>query len=266
MGDNRYIGVFDSGIGGLTVLREIISALPSENIVYLGDTARLPYGTKPKSTIIQYALQAARFFDSYGVKALVVACHTVSAVAMPYLFDKFKLPMIGVVEPSARLAVESTKNNKIGVIGTQATIASGVYSSFIKRLNNKMAVFTRACPLLVPLVEEGWLDKKVTEAVLAEYLSKLRRRSIDTLILGCTHYPFLASIISQYMGESVTIIEPSRILAAELVELLEKRGIIGQNIEGRRIILLTAVSEASKKQIFQFLNQRSVIIRKVDLV
>jgi len=195
-----------------------------------------------------------------------VACNTVSAVAMPYLINKFNFPIIGVVESSARLAVKSTKNNKIGVIGTQATIASGAYRGFIKRLSSTTAVFSRACPLLVPLVEEGWLDKKVTQMVLEEYLSKLRARGIDTLIMGCTHYHLLARVISRYMGESVTLIEPSLTVATELRKLLKRSGIIGQNKEGRRIIFLTAVSEASKKLIFQILNQSKVSISQVDLL
>ncbi len=219
------IGVFDSGVGGLTVAREIMRQIPQERIVYFGDTARVPYGAKSEGTLIRYTRQIIRFLKTRGVKAIVVACNTASATALEAIKDEIDLPIIGVVRPGAKVAVETTRNHKIGVMGTEATINSGMYEKFIKELNPRAEVIGKACPLLVPLVEENWLKDPVTEAVLERYLANLKQSEIDTLILGCTHYPLLRHVVGEIMGDQVTLVNPAYETAVELRSMLQKLGI-----------------------------------------
>lgn len=216
MEKEKPIGVFDSGIGGLTVVRRIISALPNENIVYFGDTARVPYGSKSNNTVIEYALQDAEFLMSKNVKAIVVACNTVSSVALSELRNHFSVPIIGMIEPGVKMALRSTKNKKIGIIGTRATINNKAYSNELLRNDNEVKVVEAACPLFVPLAEEGWIDHPATKLTAEEYLLPLKNEGIDTLVLGCTHYPILISAIQSVMGEDVVLID-SGIAAAEIV-------------------------------------------------
>ena len=190
------IGVFDSGVGGLTVAREIMRNLPQEKIVYFGDTARVPYGSKSKETIIRYSRQIVRFLKTQNVKAIVVACNTASALALETISAETDLPMIGVVEPGAKVAVETTRNKKIGLIGTRATVKSGLYQRVIQKEDPGIQVIGQPCPLFVPLVEEGWLKDEITVAVARRYLEPLFHQEIDTLILGCTHYPLLRSLLN----------------------------------------------------------------------
>lgn len=218
--DNRPIGVFDSGFGGLTIAKEIMNQLTSERIVYFGDTARIPYGSKSKETIIKYSTQIIRFLQTKDVKAIVIACGTASATALEAVREKFDLPIIGIVEPAAMSAVEKTKNNRIGIIGTDGTIASKSYDQVIYKQTSSIEVFSTACPLFVPLVEEGWLDDNVTVEVAKRYLSTFMNRDIDTLILGCTHYPLLSKIIGEIMGD-VTLINPANETAVVLEKLLD---------------------------------------------
>jgi glutamate racemase len=216
------IGVFDSGIGGLTVLQKIIETLPKENTVYLGDTARAPYGTKSVETVLRYSFENTEFLVQKGVKAVVVACNTSTAIALTRLRDHFSIPIIGVIEPGVRKAIKSTKNRKIGVIGTDATIQSGAYTRGLKEVDGTIEVYSRACPLFVPLVEEGWIDNEVVELTVKAYLSGLKESGIDTLILGCTHYPLLKKIIRKFMGSGVRLVDSAEETAKEVESALEK--------------------------------------------
>ena len=219
------IGVFDSGVGGLTVAREIMRNLPNERIVYFGDTARLPYGSKSKETIIRFSRQIIRFLRTQDVKAIVIACNTASALALEEVEKELDIPIIGVVKPGARVAAAATVNNLVGVIGTESTIHSHMYRQTIQAINPDITVFGRACPLFVPLVEEGWLKDSVTEEIATRYLKDLLDQGIDTLILGCTHYPLLRSLIRKITGEHVTLVNPAYETAKALERLLAKKGI-----------------------------------------
>lgn len=220
------IGVFDSGVGGLTVAREIMRQIPDEKIIYFGDTARVPYGSKSKETVTRYSRQIVRFLKSQNVKAIVVACNTASAYALAELEKEIDLPMIGVVKPGARVAVEATRNGKIGVIGTEGTVGSQIYSRYIKELKMEVNVIGKACPLFVPLVEEGLLKDPVTDEIAKRYLSELIDIDIDTLILGCTHYPLIRSTVGRIMGEKVTLVNPAYETARELKSLLERENLL----------------------------------------
>lgn len=220
------IGVFDSGIGGLTVVREIMRQLPNENIVYFGDTARVPYGSKSKDTIIRYARQIIRFLKTKQVKAIVVACNTASALALDVIREEVDIPIIGVVTPGARAAIEVTKTNKIGVIATEATIRSEIYTHIIQGVNPEITVVGKACPLFVPLVEEGFAKHKVTGEMIEYYLASIKETDIDSLILGCTHYPLLRSRIRAYMGDSINLVNPAYETAMDLKNLLEENEIV----------------------------------------
>lgn len=222
MNDSAPIGVFDSGVGGLTVVREIMHQIPNEKIIYFGDTARVPYGSKSKETVTRYSRQIIRFLEKQDVKAIVVACNTASAYALDELEKVSDIPMLGVVKPGARTASDVTRNGKIGVIGTEATIGSRIYSRYIKEINPGAEVLGKACPLFVPLVEEGLLNDPVTDEIAMRYLSGLIDSGIDTLILGCTHYPLIRDTVAKVMGEEVTLVNPAYETARELRELLER--------------------------------------------
>jgi glutamate racemase len=221
-GDNRArpIGVFDSGIGGLTVLKELIALLPGEDFIYLGDTARLPYGTKSNEVIVRYSRENTEFLLAKGIKLLVVACNTSSAVALGEIASHTMVPVIGVIEPGARAAVKASRTGKIGVIGTEATIASGAYTRAIQNLRPRAEIYTRACPLLVPLVEEGWTDNEIAERTVGYYLESLKASGIDTLLLGCTHYPLLRGLFERVLGARVKIVDSAVATAAAVREKL----------------------------------------------
>ncbi len=214
------VGVFDSGIGGLTVAREIMRNLPSEKIVYFGDTARVPYGNKSQETVLRYSRQIIRFLREQNVKAIVVACNTASAFALDEVKDELDIPIIGVIEAGARVAAEMTRNKTVGVIGTEGTIGSGIHAAFLKKLDPSIRVIGKACPLFVSLAEEGWLHDPVTTEVTRRYLEPLKEQGIDTLILGCTHYPLLRSTIREVVGEDVCLVNPAYETALELRQLL----------------------------------------------
>lgn len=217
------IGVFDSGIGGLTVAREIMRQLPSENVVYFGDTARVPYGSKSKETIIRFSRQIIRFLKTKDVKAIVIACNTASALALETVQAETDIPVIGVIAPGARAAVKETKNKKIGVVGTEATIRSETYTKFIRSQLPDAEVIGKPCPLFVPLVEEGFAKHAITEQVIDIYLSGMKDTDIDTMILGCTHYPLLRSKIMAYLGERVHIVNPAYETAMDLKSILAEK-------------------------------------------
>ncbi|MCC8066475.1 MAG: glutamate racemase [Clostridiales bacterium] len=225
-GDCRAsIGVFDSGVGGLTVAREIMRNLPKEHIVYFGDTARVPYGSKSKDTIVRYSQQIIHFLRTQEVKAIVIACNTASALALDEVEKELDIPIIGVIRPGARVAVTSTSNRRIGVIGTESTINSHMYKKLIYEQDPSITVYEKACPLFCPLVEEGWLKDPVTKEVARRYLDELLNKDIDSLILGCTHYPLLRSLIRELVGDSITLVNPAYETAKELGELLEREGL-----------------------------------------
>jgi glutamate racemase len=222
MSKDSPIGVFDSGIGGLTVLHSIMGALPRENTVYLGDTARAPYGTKSVETVLRYSVENSEFLVEKGVKIVVVACNTSTAIALGHLRECLSLPVIGVIEPGVRRAIRSTKNRKIGVIGTEATIQSGAYTHALKAAGDGIEVYSRACPLFVPLVEEGWTDNVVVEMTVKAYLASLKQSGIDTLILGCTHYPLLKKAIRKFLGGEVRLVDSAEETAREVALALRK--------------------------------------------
>lgn len=222
------VGVFDSGVGGLTVAREIMRQIPNERIIYFGDTARVPYGSKSKETITRYSRQIVNFLLEQQVKAIVVACNTASAYALDEIEKEIDIPMLGVVKPGAKIAAEATKNGKIGVIGTEGTIGSHVYSTYINEIKPEVTVLGKACPLFTPLVEEGLWQDPVTDEIATRYLSELIDCDIDTLILGCTHYPLIRSTVGRIMGDNVTLVNPAYETARELKELLTAEGLLNE--------------------------------------
>ena len=222
------IGVFDSGVGGLTVVREIMRQIPNEKIIYFGDTARVPYGNKSKETVTRFSKQIARFLQTHQVKTIVVACNTASAYAIEELEAELDIPVIGVVKPGARMAVDMTHNGKIGVIATEGTIGSGLYTKYIKSLREDAVIYGKACPLFVPLVEEGLWQDPVTVEIARRYLNELIDLDIDTLILGCTHYPLIRSVIGQVMGDEVTLVNPAYETAIALKKLLAEKDLLNE--------------------------------------
>lgn len=236
--DTRPIGLFDSGIGGLTVLSEIEKLLPHEELVYLGDTARVPYGTKSRETVIRYSIENTRFLLSKNVKAVVVACNSASAVSVPDLRREFDLPVLGVIEAGAEEAMRVTGNGSIGVIGTYATIESGRYETLLRQKGAKN-VLSGACPLFVPLAEEGWTANSVAEAVARIYLEPFKGNSVDTLILGCTHYPLLQETIGKVCGDTVKLVNSAHAAALKLKEILEKESLINHDGSGNQKLFVT---------------------------
>jgi glutamate racemase len=224
--NSRPLGVFDSGIGGLTVVRELLRQLPDERLLYFGDTARLPYGTKSGETVTRFTLEAAEFLREHDIKALVVACNTASAYALPALQERLTIPVVGVIESGARAALEVTRSRRVGVIGTSATVGSRAYERAVDRLAPGVEVVTHACPLFVPLAEEGWTHHEVTRLVAREYLTPVREREVDTLVLGCTHYPILSDVIQETMGPYVRLVDAGAGTALAMRERLEEGGLL----------------------------------------
>ena len=229
--DNRPIGIFDSGVGGLTVMREVMEQLPYENIIYLGDTARIPYGSKSEQTIKKYANQCSTFLKSKDVKTIVVACNTASSVALGQLTENFDIPVIGVIEPGARSASKVTETGRIGVIGTTATINSYAYQGKIMEYLNTAEVIGIPCPLFVPIVEEGWEYSQVAVLTAEKYLIELIEHDVDALVLGCTHYPILRHTIKKVLGPDVTLVNPAFETAKDLKKLLTEKELLNENFE-----------------------------------
>jgi glutamate racemase len=225
MGAEDAIGIFDSGVGGLTVVHALLAALPAEHLIYFGDTGRYPYGTKSAETVTRYSVENADFLAGHGIKLLVVACNTSSAVALPTLESRYDVPVVGVIVPGARAAVVRTRNRRVGVIATERTIASGAYQQALRTLDPGLEIYTRACPLLVPLAEEGWVDGDVPRSVVETYLGSLRRSGIDTLVLGCTHYPLLRPVIAEVMGDGVALVDSAAETAREVSAALVAKGL-----------------------------------------
>jgi glutamate racemase len=232
---NGSIGVFDSGVGGLTVLREIARALPNEDCVYLGDTARLPYGNKSRDTVTKFALKNSGFLVSLGIKFLVIACNTAASAGLEAVKDSFDVPTTGVIKPEARRAAGATRNGRVGVIGTRSTIASGAYERAIHEHNADITVLSRPCPLFVPLAEEGWFDDDITHLVAERYLMELINEDIDTLVLGCTHYPLLKKVIAETVGKDVTLVDSAVPIAREVKDTLDSMGMLRDETRTRRL-------------------------------
>ena len=237
------IGIFDSGVGGLTVLHALAEALPAERLVYLGDAGRHPYGTKSGETVARYSLENAEFLLEKGIKLLVVACNTASAVALDALRARCRVPVVGVIEPGARAAAARTRNQRVGVIGTEATIASGAYTTALRALKPGLEIYTRPCPLLVALAEEGWVEGPIPQSVVETYLATLRKSGIDTLVLGCTHYPLLKAVIAGVMGERVALVDSAEETARAVAALLAARGLARRRGAGSTSFFVTDVPD-----------------------
>ncbi len=221
--DKRPIGVFDSGLGGLTCVKEIMKIMPGEDVIYFGDTGRVPYGSREKDTLLKYVRQDIRFLETFDIKMIIIACGTASSAALPWISSEFGTEIIGVVEPAAKAAVKATKTGRIGVLGTSGTVKSGKYIEYIKSISPDAEVFQKACPMFVPLVENGYAQSSVTRVFAEEYLAEIKSRDVDTLILGCTHYPLLKSVIGEIMGEGVALIDSGAAAADFALEQLKEK-------------------------------------------
>ncbi len=260
------IGIFDSGIGGLTVVKEVIRQLPSENIIYLGDTARVPYGTKSSKTVITYSQSNSKFLISKGIKLLVIACNTASAVAIQSLRWDLDISVLGVLEPGARKAVNTTNNNKVGVIGTPSTIKSGAYKKSIENINPDIQVYSQPCPLFVPLAEEGWLDDKISEQIANRYLESLNKSGIDTLILGCTHYPLLKDLIQKVVGEDIKLVDSAEETAQEIKRTLLEINLLNKNkSNSKKEFYLTDTSDTFVSIAGNFLGEKINKLQLIDI-
>lgn len=263
---NLPIGIFDSGIGGLTVLKEIICRLPGESTVYLGDTARVPYGIRSPETVTRYSFENTRFLFSKGIKLLVVACNTASSISLAAVRQAVPVPVIGVIEPGARAAAAATRNRKIGVIGTDATVRSNAYPAAIRGFDQTIEVFSLPCPLFVPLVEEGWTEGAVAELTAETYLREIREKGIDTLVLGCTHYPLLKGVLSQIMGPGVTLIDSAIETAASIQSALAEHDMLNAvPTEGIRQFYVTDSPEKFVRVGERFLGSSISFIQKIEL-
>lgn len=264
---NSPIGVFDSGIGGLTVVKELIRNLPDEDIVYLGDTARVPYGTKSGRTVIAYSHSNSEFLISKGVKLLVVACNTASSVSIPSLRAEFDIPVIGVIEPGAKKAISVTAIGKVGVIGTPSTINSSAYTKAIHDLNPDIEVITKACPLFVPMADEGWVEGEIIERIAQQYLEPIKETGIDVLVLGCTHYPLLKNTIQKIVGNGITLVDSAEETASQIKDILAQKNLLNDsNAESTREFYLTDTSETFISVAGRFLGEKIDKIEMVDIV
>lgn len=259
---SRSIAIFDSGVGGLTVFREVARALPHESLIYLGDSARLPYGTKSAETIERYALQAANHLIAQNIKMLVVACNTATAFALPLLKARLEVPVIGVIGPGAAAAV-AVSRGKIGVIATEGTVRAGAYRKAIHEIDPSMEVIEQACPLFVPLAEEGWSNTHVAREVAEIYLTPLVDAGIDTLVLGCTHYPLLRSTIHHVAGDAVTIVDSAETTAQAVADELQRLNAISSNGTGTRRFQITDAAERFGRIAAEFLESP---MQEVELV
>ena len=246
MTNNSPIGVFDSGVGGLTVAREIMRQLPNESIVYFGDTARVPYGNKSSDTIITYSRQITHFLMKQNVKAIVIACNTASALALEHIQKEISIPIIGVVKPGAKAALSATLNNNIGIIGTEGTINSNIYTKYLKNLNSNVKVYGKACPLFVPLVEEGMISDPVTDEMITRYTKELLNLNIDTLVLGCTHYPLLKNAIESILGDKIKLVNPAYETAISLKEILKDLNMLTNNSTPNHVFYVSDGAEKFK--------------------
>lgn len=263
---NKPIGVFDSGVGGLTVAAEIFRRLPNENVVYFGDMGRTPYGPRSKDIILQFTRQDIAFLVEQDIKFIVAACNTASAVALEIVSKEHKIDMLGVIEPGARAAAATTRNGKIGIIGTQGTIASDAYPKAIHAIDGKIKVFSLACPLFVPLAEEGFQDKEAAFLIAEEYLKTLREIGIDTLVLGCTHYPLLKNTIQKVIGDNVTLIDSATATAMEVQKYLARHDLLKEQISpANHTFYVSDVPDKFAPVAERFLGRRVDNIIRVDI-
>jgi glutamate racemase len=262
----KAIGIFDSGVGGLTVLKEITRVLPQEDTIYLGDTARVPYGTKSPETVTRYAHEITAFLVKREIKLLVTACNTASAVSLESLKNHYSIPIVGVIEPGARRAACATRSGKVGVIGTEGTIRSSAYTRAIKRINPEIEVITRPCPLFVPLAEEGWVDNEVARLTARIYLRGLKDDGVDTLVLGCTHYPILKGIIAETMGTEVKLVDSAEETAHTVAEILRNRNLLRPSSEkGNHHFFVTDVPAGFIRVGNRFLGNKLGDVHQVSL-
>jgi len=259
----RAIGVFDSGVGGLTVVKELIRQLPRENIVYFGDTARVPYGIKSRETVIRFSIENILFLLKRDVKFICVACNTVSSFALPEIKNHFRVPLVGVITPGAREAVYATRNKRVGVIGTKGTIKSRAYENEIKHFDPKVKVTAVSCPLFVPFVEEGWLSGGVVKTVAQQYLKPLKDAGVDTVILGCTHYPLLKGVIKEVMGDNVILIDSAKQVAIEVNKILSNEGLLNKKGKGRHEFFVSDNPEWFSSLAQRFLGRPVINVKKV---
>lgn len=261
------IGIFDSGLGGLTVVKEILNKLPQYKIIYFGDTARTPYGTKSAETVTRYAIENTKFLLKKGAKIIVVACHSVSSTAIPVLKELFSdIPFFEVVTPSMKKALKLTKNKKIGVIGTRTTIESKIYDRLFASVDPKIKLYSQPAPLLVPLIEEGWLKKPETRRIVKKYLIPLKMRGIDTLILGCTHYPLIKKIIQEKAGKRIKLVDPSEEIASEIKNFIEINPELAKDLalDGEPEIFVSDITPNFEK-IAQLFLGRKITLKKINL-
>jgi len=264
--DNRPIGIFDSGLGGLTVLKEMINLMPHESMIYFGDCGRVPYGTKSNETVIKYTFQDIEFLLSKNVKMIVMACNTASACSYEVVKNKLDIPVIEVINPSAFAAIRKTKNKKIGIIGTQATISSGIYEKSIKNADSEISVFSNACPLFVPLAEEGWWDNEITIRTAEKYLESLKEKGIDTLVLGCTHYPLLKNAISKVLGDTVNLINSGFEVAVTVKSLIYELGLMADIVGNKEYGFFTSDSVEKFESLgSEFLERKINSTEKIDI-
>ncbi|MCX5710936.1 MAG: glutamate racemase [Candidatus Omnitrophica bacterium] len=260
----KSIGVFDSGVGGLTVVKELIRQLPTENIVYFGDTARVPYGIKSRETVIRFSIENILFLLKQDVKLICVACNTVSSFALPVIKNHFRVPIVGVLSPGVREAVYATRSGRIGLIGTKGTIKSKAYEKEIKQLSPKAKVTAAACPLFVPFVEEGWLSGDVVASVAKTYLKPLKDAKVDTLILGCTHYPLLKPLIRKVMGPDVILIDSAKQVAMEVKDILSREDLLNKSGRGKHKFFVSDNPEWFSGLAQRFLGKPLKDVRRVN--
>lgn len=264
--DSRPIGVFDSGIGGLTVVKEIMEQLSNESIVYFGDTARVPYGSKSKETITKFSFQCINFLLEKKVKAIVVACNTASAASLDAIKQSFDIPIVGVVEPGAIAACQITKLNRIGIIGTESTVSSGAYEKEINVINNDVKMILKACPLFVPIAEEGWQDTQIAKLTAREYLEELKEKGIDALLMACTHYPLLESTISEVMGEDIKLVNPAYETAKVLKTVLHDLNIQSKSNKNASYEFYVSDNPVKFKKVGEnFLKRPISHVQKIDI-
>ncbi len=259
----QAIGIFDSGVGGLTVFKEIRKQFPSEDIIYFGDTARVPYGPKSPNTVLEYSIQNARFLIQNNVKVIVIACNTSTSVALDVLRKLFNVPVIGVIEPGSKKAVNVSKNNRIGVIGTEGTIKSKAYRKTISKMKKDSIIFEKSCPLFVSLAEEGWENHEVASIVTKEYLSEIVKNEIDTLVLGCTHYPILKDTIQKFVGKKITLVDSAVEISKSLKEIINNDQ--NTNVNGKNYFYVSDNENKFKKLASRILGEKIELVQKVYL-
>jgi len=262
---SRRIGIFDSGVGGLTVVRAVNTLLPGESVVYFGDTARVPYGSKSPETVVRFSIEDAEFLLGKGIKLLVVACNTASSVSLPALREFADVPVIGVIEPGAKTAAASTQNGIVGVIGTLGTISSGAYQKALRSFGTVLRVVAQPSPLLVPLVEEGWLEHRITELVLREYTSPLVSEGIDTLVLGCTHYPLLKEALAGVLGPGISLVDSAGATAAEVSTILDSEGLRNEGGSGENSFYVSDIPLKFQEIAQRFLGRSVPLVTHVEV-